>query len=394
MSDVGFADLVEVYRHTSFDGAGGGVLTIADENVAKTIRTIEADEDLYDLTQISLVNPVDPAVGTSVSINVAAPSHRLGVLAQDLDRLFLAPGAAFAEPAAYYVIDPGFARGDESPPGDLVRYRVLLGVIGVLRDAATYVGELQRELVFISDEKVEVPIVFTTADLPESLIQQAERLRRIFDDALHADEKTGLLAAAVIEIAGGHRRNARFTHLVTNLDRVCDEVERGYRLFVSSFSYSKIRKEIETARLDYIGKIHKTIVDIQGQLLGIPVATIVVASQLKRSKDCGVEFWTNSAVLLGAWIFVGLLWLAVRNQWHTLATLDREIVSQRERLANEYAAVRADFIDIFDDLKKRIGWHRKALVAVSAVALAGAALATLAFLMLTDKGSAICLMSH
>lgn len=198
MSDVGFADLVEVYRHTSFDGAGGGVLTIADENVAKTIRTIEADEDLYDLTQISLVNPVDPAVGTSVSINVAAPSHRLGVLAQDLDRLFLAPGAAFAEPAAYYVIDPGFARGDESPPGDLVRYRVLLGVIGVLRDAATYVGELQRELVFISDEKVEVPIVFTTADLPESLIQQAERLRRIFDDALHADEKTGLLAAAVI----------------------------------------------------------------------------------------------------------------------------------------------------------------------------------------------------
>ncbi|GAA0455220.1 hypothetical protein [Sphingomonas molluscorum] len=393
MAEIGFADLVEVYRNTRFTGAGEGILTIADEHVAGTIRTIEADEDLYDLTQISLVDPADPVVGTSVSINVAAPSHRLGVLAQDFDRLFLAPGAAFEEPLAYYVIDAGFARGDASPPGDLVRYRVLLGVIAVLRNAATYVGELQRELVFIGNEKIEVPIAFTTSDLPAFLIEQAERLRRIFDDPLHADEKTGLLADAVIEIAAGQRRQARFTHLITNLDRICDEVERGYRLFVSSFSYSKIRKEIETAKLEYIGKIHKTIVDIQGQLLGIPVATIVVASQLKRSEHCDAVFWTNSAVLLGAWIFVVLLGIAIKNQWHTLAVIGTEIDGQRERLSSDHAAVRDDFIDVFDDLEHRIGWHRKALIVVSVAALVGAILATMAFLLLTARGSAVCLIS-
>jgi hypothetical protein len=392
MAEVGFDDLVEVYRHTRFDGAGGGVLTIANDHVVRTIRTIEADADLYDLTQISLVDPVDPVVGSSVSINVAAPSHRLGVLAQDFDRLFLAPGAAFAEPVAYYVIDPAFARGDASPPGDLVRYRVLLGVIAVLRDAATYVAELQRELVFIGDEKVEVPISFTTTDLPASLIQNAERLRRIFDDALHADEKSELLADAVIEISAGQRREARFTHIITNLDRVCEEVEKGYRLFVSSFSYSKIRKEIETARLDYIGKIHKTIVDIQGQLLGIPVATIVVASQLKAPGICDLAFWTNTAVLLGAWVFIGLLWLAIRNQWFTLGALKADIEGQRERLRKDYAAVRDDFDGAFADLEKRIGWHRMALCVIIGVAGVGALLATVAYLMLTPQGSAACFL--
>jgi hypothetical protein len=386
MPEVGFADLVEIYRHTRFDGKGGGLLTIANEHVAGIVRAIEADANLYDLTQISLTEPVDPVVGTSVGINIAAPSHKLGVLAADFDRLFLAPGAAFEEPSAYFVVDVGFARGDEPSPENLDRYRALLGVIGTLRDAATYVSELQREMVFIGEEKVEVPIAFKTADMPASLIEQAVRLRRVFDGLLHRDEKAGLLSDAVIEIASAQRRTDRFKHLILNLDLVCDEVERGYRIFVSSFSYSKIRKEIETARLEYVSKIHKTIVDIQGQLLGIPVATIVVATQLKPSADCDVAFWTNAAVLLGAWIFVLLLGLAIRNQWQTLAAIDGEIDGQRKRLVDDHVSVRGDFIDVFDDLEARIRWHRTALVVVTVAAVAGALLATIAFAMLTKGG--------
>lgn len=121
----------------------------------------------------------------------------------------------------------------------------------------------------------------------------------------------------------------RFGHLLRNLDLVSDEFEKGYRLFVSRFSYSKIRDDVETARIDFVGKIHKTIVDTQGQLLGIPVATIVVASQLKRSHNCDVAFWTNLAVLLGAWVFIALLAIAIVNQWHTLNVLKTEIGRQQ-----------------------------------------------------------------
>tara|TARA_B100000678_G_scaffold185167_1_gene154761 strand:+ start:1688 stop:2890 length:1203 start_codon:yes stop_codon:yes gene_type:complete len=392
VADIGFADLVEIYRHTSFDGKGGGTLTIANEGIADTLRAIETDQDLYDLTQISLVHQRDPMVGTQVAINIAAPSLKLGFLAATFDALFLSPGAAFTEPADYFVADLNYAAGDNPVPEVLARYRALLTVVAALKHAASYVVELQRELVFIGNENVVVPIVFTQADLRESLIAGATRLGRLFEDSLHGQEKADLLAAAVIELVRGQRQAKRFQFIIANLDSLCEEVEKGYRLFVSSFSYSKIRKEIETARLDYINKIHKTIVDIQGQLLGIPVATIVVASQLKISRNCGLEFWTNCAVLLGAWIFVALLGLSVRNQWHTLAMLAGEITGQRARLEDDYAAVSNDFVDVFDDLDDRIKWHRFVLVAVSGLAIVGALVATVAFLMLTEVGSARCLV--
>lgn len=392
MADVGFADLVEIYRHTRFDGNGGGTLTVATPEIAATLRSIEADQSLYDLTQVSLVEPADPAIGSQVAINVAAPSLKLGIIADTFDKLFLSPGAAFAEPASYFVINGSYASGDEPVPEVLHAYRAMLDVTSLLKEAASHVIELQRELVFIGTESVVVPIRFKEEDLRPSLINAASRFKTLFADPLHAQEKAELLAAVVIELARGQRLERRFQFIISNLERVCDEVEKGYRLFVSSFSYSKIRKEIETARLEYINKIHKTIVDIQGQLLGIPVATIVVASQLKLSKGCGAEFWTNCAVLLGAWIFVGLLWLAVRNQWQTLSMLTYEIKGQRARLDDDYAAVSNDFIDVFDDLDARIKWHRKVLAGVSGLALAGAVLATVAFLMLTEAGSDRCLL--
>lgn len=394
MAKIGFADLVELYRHTTFDdGGGGGVLHVASQRVADAMRAAEADQATYDQTQISLVDADEPlSLGSDVRVNVASPNRCLGELARDFDALFRAPGASFEEPGDYYVIDPGYARGDAPVPEVLSRYRSLLSVIAVLKNAATYVGMLERELVFINDEKIVVPIAFSAADLPALIENDAARLRRLFEDPLHGDEKSGLVSAAVIEAVRGIRRADRFRHLIGSLDQVCDEIEKGYRLFVSSFSYSRIKKEIETARLEYIGKIHKTIVDIQGQLLGIPVATIVVASQLKRSAGCGVAFWTNCAVLLGAWVFVGLLWLAVRNQRHTLDAIGAEVAGQKGRLERDHAAVQDDFLGTFDDLEDRIGWHKTALRIVFVLALAGGLLATAAFLMLTQRGSAACLL--
>lgn len=264
-------------------------------------------------------------------------------------------------------------------------------MVDALSEAASYVDLTARELVFIGDEKIVIPVSFRAADLPDGLEANAARLKRVFEDPLHGDEKTDLLSAAVVEITRGARRAERFRYLVANLEWICDEIEKGYRLFVSSFSYSKVRKEVETARLEYVGKIHKTIVDIQGQLLGIPVATIVVASQLKEPDGCDVAFWTNGAVVLGAWIFVGLLWLAIRNQQHTLTAIAKEIGGQKARLESDYAAVREDFVDTFADLEKRITWHRWVLRIVLALAVLGAAGATMAWLLLTPSGSTICL---
>src|SRR3546814_14104186 len=92
------------------------------------------------------------------------------------------PGAAFTEPADYFVADLNYAAGDNPVPEVLARYRALLTVVAALKHAASYVVELQRELGFIGNEHVVVPIVFTTADVRESLLAGAPRPGRLFED--------------------------------------------------------------------------------------------------------------------------------------------------------------------------------------------------------------------
>ncbi len=179
MAEIGFAELVEIYRNTAFDGAGGGILHVASQALGETIRAIEADEALYDLTQIALVTPGAVSVGDEVGITIRAPNHRLGLLVPDLDALFNAPDASWNEPPAYYVVEERFARGDAAVPVALARYRSLLMVTAVLREAANYVSELQRELIFIDDEKTVVPIIFSSGDLSEGLVDNAAFLEHV-----------------------------------------------------------------------------------------------------------------------------------------------------------------------------------------------------------------------
>jgi hypothetical protein len=391
MADVTFADLVEIYRATQFGADGEGVLTVGSDHMIATLRAIMDDDDLYRDAQIALIDDVEPAVGDEVRISIGQPHiEKMGLLMPNFDALFRSPKAVFQEPERYYVIDAAYASGDIASPEMLLRYRALLGVMSILRESASYIDETMRELVFIGKEKVVIPMRIGVSDLGPDVVTQTERLWKLFEGELHLREKRTILQTTLIEMLGLLRLEMRAGFVVRNLDLIADEVEKGYRLFASSFSYSKIRNDVETARIEFVGKIHKTIVDIQGQLLGIPVATVVVVSQLKVVSGCNMTFWANVGVLVGAWIFVGMLSIAVANQWKTLTVISEEIRRQEKRLKDDFALVANQFSDIYEDLAERICWHQKALMAVSAVLAIGAAVTMVAFVKLMPQGSAAC----
>ncbi len=317
-------------------------------------------------------NPDSPTIGRP---NVV----KMGLLVPTFDDLFKAPGAALAEPERYYVKKEHYASGDTPAPSKLLAYRAVLSVLSILRESASLVDETMRQLIFIGKEKVVVPIQFGSMDLRGDVVGQAARLTMLFADELHLDEKRTILQTTLIEMVCSLREKDRFGFLIRNLDRLATEVDKGYRLFTSSFSYSKIRNEVETARLDFVGKIHKTIVDIQGQLLGIPVATIVVVSQLKKvPPSCGLEFWTNLGVLLGAIVFAVMLGIAGLNQWKTLNVIAAEVMRQNTRLSDDFASIADQFTDVFDDLHARIKWHRTALIVAGGVLSLGVIITAIA----------------
>ena len=75
-----------------------------------------------------------------------------------------------------------------------------------------------------------------------------------------------------------------------------------------------------------------------------------------------------------------------------LEAIGTDMKGQRERLERDHAAVHDDFVGMFNELDKRVSWHRCVLTIVGCVALVGAALATMAYLMMTPRGSIACLL--
>lgn len=391
MTDVTFADLVEIYRATRFDEENGDVLTIKDVHMVEVLTAIMEIDANYADAQISVERGYNLKVGSEVLVTIGRPNvAKMGLLVSTFDDLFRAPGAVFAEPERYYVKKDHYASGDTPAPPKLLAYRAVLEVLKVLKDSASLIDETMRQLIFIGKEKVIVPILFSSMDLCGDVVCQAARLTKLFEDELHLDEKRTILQTTLIEMARTQREMERFGFLIRNLDCLASDVEKGYRLFTSSFSYSKIRNEVENARLDFAGKIHKTIVDIQSQLLGIPVATIVVVSQLKKVDACGLEFWTNLGVLLGAIVFAIMLWIAGLNQWKTLNVIAGEVKRQSTRLSDDFALIADQFSDVFGDLHARIKWHRTALIGVGGVVLVGVAITTVAVCKLAPPSSWQC----
>lgn len=391
MPSLRFEQLVEIYRNIVFDAEGAeGELRIASPEIHANLQLLEQDAGAAEDANLAVLVDALPAVGGVVSVRAGAPRLGTGLLVRTLDDLLLAREARLHEPARYFIIDGAIDRTTEPVPATIAAYRKVLAFVALLAECAAYVDPVRQELVFFRDRKVIIPVRYDATALARVPTPAIDALLAHFTDDVHKDQKRAILAEALITTAEPQPLADRFTYLLDNAAALNEALKNGYTLFASTFSYARIRGEVEAAKVEYVSKIHKTLIDIQGQLLGIPIATVVVASQLKASTGCDLEAWTNRAVLGGVWIFVVLLTVAIVNQWLTLAAIGEDVDAQRERLKTDYAAIGDRFSDVFKGLKGRIRWHYAALIVVAGIAIVGAVFATAAYFRVTDAPSDRC----
>jgi hypothetical protein len=394
---IEFAHLVEIYRHTVFAADGPeGMLTIPSPDVVELLKLVEVDGPIGDTAiaecGISILDDTPDLQGNSqVRIRIGHPRVGLGIFARTFDEFLDAPKARFTEPDNFFVLEGGLTGDIVPPPPELGAYRRAVALVTLFAEAASYLDETKREIIFIDDGKFAVPIRYGRAILTNLKEETVQALLQHFVDPTHRDQKLEILAQAILTNTRAVPQADRLEFLFANLSTLVTAVRDGYRLFASNFSYSKIRSDLDAAKLDFVTKIHKTVVDIQNQLLGIPVATVVVASQLKEAKTCGVELWTDAAVVAGAWIFWALLFIAIVNQWLTLSVIGQEIGRQKKKMKMDYAEIAGEFTDIFRSLGCRIWWHRFGLFLVLVIATGGAMFASYAFRYLVATNFSSCL---
>ena len=383
---VTWDDLVMVVRGLTDRQEGPivrGIFAIKD---ASDLVLLKACLDASHDTRLEFVDGCLPSslkVGQTVEILVS-PRLGFGLLKRDIGELIDGSRKARIKEPSFFLMADGISSND---PVDIdhpvARYRAALDFIQLLKRSAAFLDADEPALIFIKDGKFEVPIDYDADDLEKMSIPVVQEILKIIPPGIHEKQCAAILAEAVVSITKDLPGEQRFKYLLIHADELKRKFDQGYQLFAAGFSYEKVRDQVEAARVEFSGKIHKVFSDIQNQLLGVPVATIIVATQMKDSKAVGYEFWVNTAVLVGCWVFAILMIFLLHNQSHTLAVLRDEIDRQERQLKKEFSAVADTFTKTFKYLSKRAFTQRVILWVIDFFVIVGLFLSHVTYLKLT-----------
>lgn len=115
-----------------------------------------------------------------------------------------------------------------------------------------------------------------------------------------------------------------------DFDNIYDVIKNNYETYISEFTFSKIKREVEKFRTETITRINKALSDIQMQIVTIPASVIIVAANFKTAKDFSIK--TNSVILFGALFFTIAVYYICENQKDTLKNIKHEVDSHKKEL--------------------------------------------------------------
>ncbi|HHP8293157.1 TPA: hypothetical protein ACSIVB_002508 [Acinetobacter baumannii] len=115
-----------------------------------------------------------------------------------------------------------------------------------------------------------------------------------------------------------------------DFDKIYDVIKNNYETYISEFTFSKVKREVEKFRTETITRINKAFSDIQMQIVTIPASVIIVAANFKTAKDFSIK--TNSVILFGALFFAIAVYYICENQKDTLINIKHEVESHKKEL--------------------------------------------------------------
>ncbi|EAO2688159.1 hypothetical protein E2X65_24175 [Salmonella enterica] len=346
---ISFEQLVRLYRQITFgDDLTEGTLVLSQES-CELLNTLIEDTDTYGIS----VAQGDLVVGQQVSLYVNSPKLKLGLLCKNFATLLKSPKNQSEEPPRYFLIDSQYYSA-EAPTPAIENYRAILAFLRLLKEKSAYFDTGAYECVFFRSDVFKLPIRYS-AETVENLDRTTlDELVRQFSDDAHKEQKLSLLIESIQLIGQETESGKVFENALKNVCKLKVEFDKGYRLFTSGFSYEKVLDELRTAKVEEMGRIHKVFSDIQNQILGIPVATIIVATQIKKTNDDIYQTIINSAVFLGAFVFATLVMLTLFNQLQTLTAIKEELRHKKIQVDKKYTSIKNDIDSIFSSVRKRL----------------------------------------
>jgi hypothetical protein len=324
---------------------------------------VEADLDRLELLESS--NP------QTRQLDVRMPAKPGAFFAVDLAGLINAHSLEC--PRRFYIASLDYyherdAEAATATPDSIAGYLDTLDLITVLRGLAEHeyvASDGHLNLVYLKDRKVTLALDYD-ADILKPLEGLPDFKQHFIDSKQHHEQKHTIIKTALIEVLETKHNGStyRLTDLLEQFDLFVQKVTQGYELYVSEFSFKKVRHEVEKEKLEFIFKLNKVFSDIQNQLLAVPLALVLVGSQMELSSALSTKNLFIMAGMLAFTIFMDLL---IRNQMNTLDAIDDEVEHQWNKITHEHKAIANRFSDIYGKIEVRLKHQRRLVRIVDAI---------------------------
>ncbi|EFN7129035.1 hypothetical protein [Escherichia coli] len=258
-----------------------------------------------------------------------------------------------------------------------------MSLITLFKDCSAYLDETNFELVFVESNVLKIPVNYSSDDLMNVNGDLIHNLIANFAEDTHKDQKLTILASSIKSSCESKTKETSFSFMLRDLGQLYESYQKGYKVFVSGFSYEKILDQLRVAKIEEMGKIHKVFSDIQNQILGIPVATIIVATQMKQANGWDSQALINTAVVLGALFFTIMILFVLFNQWQTLTAINDELNHKKQQAEYNFKAIYEDIKDTFDSLTTRLLVQKVVFASLGIIVLCGLYLTFRFYFLLT-----------
>ncbi|WP_271311782.1 hypothetical protein [Yersinia intermedia] len=375
-----FDDLVNIYINTTFTtNYSVGTIHISTDDLRQCIQDIIDNSDDFGITLESGAI----ATGEDIIIRITHPKMRIGQLHNTFDDYLKNSKNRIKEASSYYIINDKFYNRDTPPPLHVQKYRAILRLIALFRESSAYLDESNCELVFVDSNVIKIPVNYTTDDLTHLQLDKVKNFIAYFAEDTHRDQKLTILANSIKSMSETKTKDSSFIYLIQDFSQLCESFNKGYKIFVSGFSYDKILDQLRVAKIEEMGKIHKVFSDIQNQILGIPVATIIVATQMKQANGWDAQALINTAIVLGALFFTAMILFVMFNQWQTLNAISDELNYKKNQAETNYKSIYDDIESTFKSLTTRIYTQRVVFIVLGIFVMVGLLLTFKVYYFLT-----------
>lgn len=160
-------------------------------------------------------------------------------------------------------------------------------------------------------------------------------------------------------IDGQSEVNKTFSRLYLDFDYIFNLAERNYQLYLSKFSFDKIRKQFKTEKNRYFEGLNEAQSKIAAQVIAIPLT--IGAAVLSANVFQNVKVPAGLISIAIATYSAFVIWVILMHL-HDVRKIGRDLKDEEREIKNHYSGLFAEFKDEFSFLKRKrrltrvLGW--------------------------------------